>query len=219
MPPLDYDQKLQRTRVANLRRLMEEHGLSQHDVACRLGISQSAVSQYLHSRRLMGRPFASRVETVFSLQAGCLDQEDMQSHPGGERAAMGPVLTPGILDGLTAIQLAVIEAFANAARAGSMTDEACAELLTRLVMHRAVGTGGAGPAQGQQDLRGMLARLRLHEVLLLSVGGVEEKRLHDDFGPEVATAIGQHLFDLQALDLPAEAKSQLQSALKGGARR
>lgn len=126
----DYDQLLVKVRVENLRSLLTARGMSQSDLAHSVGVTQATVSHYLTGRAELRRHFCKKVELAYGLPMGSMDHQGLTIPPSPIPSTSPPQVN---LDGLSPIQLAVLDAFSKAARTGALDDQACAELIGRFV--------------------------------------------------------------------------------------
>lgn len=147
MVQIDYDQRLVEIRLANLSNLLRETKLSQKALAEKTGVTQAVVSQYMRRQRPLGRVYCRKIEQALNLPQGGMDHENMQI-PLEPLPATVPQMTLAqarILDGLSPLQLAVVDTFAKAARSKAVTDAWCADLISRIVtlQSKAAETGPA----------------------------------------------------------------------------
>ena len=138
MEHADYDEKLSELRLTNLTALMTSRQLNQRGVAEAVGVTPATISQYLNKVMPLGRTFCKKLEKSFELPQGSMDKVDMKFPlPASKPVTQGMVLSiPSLatdIEGLSALQLAVIEAFAKAAKAGAVDDTACLALIARFL--------------------------------------------------------------------------------------
>jgi transcriptional regulator with XRE-family HTH domain len=136
----DYDQLLVKVRVENLRALLAARGMSQLDLAHSVGVTQATVSHYLTGRAELRRHFCKKVELAYGLPMGSMDHKGLTIPPAPIPSAN---LRQVNLEGLSPIQLAVLDAFSKAARTGALDDLACAELIGRFVSIQGAHLGQA----------------------------------------------------------------------------
>lgn len=193
--------ELREIRLANLTALLRKHQMTQSAFARRIGVSSSAIGQYVTGHRALGRAFCARIEAELCMPAGCMD------FPGMVQAA---VEVPPMAEGPAKqqkpngrpeapIHTAVVDAFWATVRSGGMTDADCAGLLVQLIGMRS-RKGGATQVPALVDAASLLARLRLRDVVLVHTGqeGREglERGLLEDFGPDLAQSVLRHVYEL-----------------------
>ena len=209
-------------RLENLKSLLSQGGLTPSALARSIGVSSSAVSQYVAGRRKLGRAFCARIETALGLQRGCMDFQGMQI-PDSALASTSALHTGVPLQGAigdSSLHTAVVEAFLKAARAGAVSDAACAELIVRFIAMRSAPSGFTQQQGSRIDLAGAVARLRLRGVVMLHVGDAKDEELLEhlatDFGPEAAQGIRQHVFELREAPISESATKEVYEAINRG---
>ena len=74
--------ELREIRLANLTALLHKHQMTQSAFARRIGVSSSAIGQYITGHRALGRAFCSRIEAELCIPAGCMDFPGMAPAAG-----------------------------------------------------------------------------------------------------------------------------------------
>lgn len=198
------------TRLKNFKAVAEMFSLTQAGMGQRLAKSQAAIQQYMSGRIKMQRNFCALVEQEFGLVDGALDRAggDLQLKDGGGlQPALAPSddrssrLRPPAVRASSPLHSAVVDALVRVLVAGKLSDEQCAEMLSRFTLMFA--SSPTSPTSRNSELDGILARLRVNgfRVLYTGEGGRDGagQRLSEEFDHAFAASMRRHICDLEGV--------------------
>lgn len=195
-------------RMDNLKAVAACLSLTQVQLGRHLGMSQSAVHQYLTGRARMSRDFCARVEQTLDLPHGVMDKEGgvrlhFEHHPGhgSQQTSKHPAGAGERTQGRrspNALHEALIVSLVKLLASGRVSDDQCAQMLSKFTLMSAVVPAKADGRNTELD--SLLARLRVNgfQLVYTGKGGKEEagKRLEDEFDPAFAASMARYFVDV-----------------------